>query len=49
VQTSLGECFEVLTGWVALIGPEKLLRKTMCVSVIFLQKSLKAAGRQSVN
>jgi len=40
--------FELLTRSVALTGSEKSLRKTTCVSVLFLWKSPEATGSQSV-
>jgi len=46
--TRLAVSFELLTGLVALTGPEKFSRKATCVSVFFSWKSPIAAGRQSV-
>jgi len=46
--TRLAVSFQLLTGSVALTGPEKFPRKTTCVSVFFSRKSLKVTGRQSV-
>jgi len=43
--TRLATSFELLTGSVALTGPEKFLRKTTCVSVFFSRKSPKPARR----